>query len=144
MQKKKMQKKKTIYLNHQCRVRLGEISSHLNCHVLILLLRSCAFCCRTPGFHQEASRCIPFSKLERCHRGKKQGHQIIMSPVINYRQLHFRLFALEKDMKPNRYCKSVSIHHLNTRSHLKYTDFERFEILSTRFCASRTAKKTSM
>lgn len=27
---------------------------------------------------------------------KKQGHQIIMSPVINYRQLHFRRFALGK------------------------------------------------
>lgn len=52
-------------------MRLGEISSHLNCHVSVLLLRSCAFWCRTTGFHQEASRCIPFPKLESYHRGKK-------------------------------------------------------------------------
>lgn len=115
----------SIYINHQCRVRFGwdKLTSKLPCF-MILMLRSCVFCCGTTGFHQEASRYIPFPKLESYHWEKKQGHQIITSPVINYRQLHFRLFALEKDMKPNRYCISVSIHHLNTRSHLKYTDFE--------------------
>lgn len=82
---------------------------------------------------------------------KKQGHQIIMSPVINYRQLHFRRFALGKRHETEYVyiyiCilrKFHAIHHLNTRSPLKYSDFERFEILSARFCASRTTKKTSM
>ena len=72
MQEKCKKIKTYIYISKSpCRVRLGEISSHLNCHVSVLLLRSCAFWCRTTGFHQEASRCIPFPKLESYHRGKK-------------------------------------------------------------------------